>query len=150
MSLISLQQYYCQFQVTFQRTVPKFVANLPITFPSLEIGRDLRNKVRKFISVFEFCFLLIICSSLYRAMHCTCLFLLFNYSVHFRSLKDDFVKIRNSTLRNCSGSSDGIVNIKIYYFGCIVQKNLNFDPWRYMCECVGVFGQHTMHYSIDT
>jgi hypothetical protein len=33
-----------------------------------------------------------------------------------------------STLRN-SGSSDGIVNIKVYYSGCIVQKNFNFDPW---------------------
>jgi hypothetical protein len=31
----------------------KFVANLPITFPSSEIGRELRNKVRKFISMFE-------------------------------------------------------------------------------------------------
>jgi hypothetical protein len=28
--------YYCQFQVTFQLAVPKFVANLPIMFPSLE------------------------------------------------------------------------------------------------------------------
>ena len=73
------------------------------------------------------------------------IFLLFNYSVYFRSLKDDFTKIRtlartlhereqpeqalgrNSTLRN-SRFSDGIVNIKIYYSGCIVQKNLNFDP----------------------
>jgi hypothetical protein len=32
---------YCRFQVTFQRAVPKFVANLPITFPSSEIGREL-------------------------------------------------------------------------------------------------------------
>ena len=31
----------------------KFVVNLPITFPSSEIGRELRNKVRKFISMFE-------------------------------------------------------------------------------------------------
>ena len=31
----------------------KFVANLPITFPSSEIGRELRNKVSKFISMFE-------------------------------------------------------------------------------------------------
>ena len=31
----------------------KFVANLPITFPSSGIGRELRNKVRKFISMFE-------------------------------------------------------------------------------------------------
>jgi hypothetical protein len=66
-------------------------------------------------------------------------FLFYNYSVHFRSLKNDFTKIRtlartlheqalrNSTLRN-SEFSDGIVNIKIYYSGCIVQQNLNFDP----------------------
>jgi hypothetical protein len=51
-------------------------------------------------------------------------FLFYNYSVHFRSLKDDFTKIRtlartlheqalrNSTLRN-SEFSDGIANIKI-------------------------------------
>ena len=44
---------YCRFQVTFQRAFPKFVANLPITFPSSEIGRELHNKVRKFISMFE-------------------------------------------------------------------------------------------------
>jgi hypothetical protein len=44
---------YCRFQVTFQHAVPKFVANLPITFPSSEIGHTLRNKVRKFISMFE-------------------------------------------------------------------------------------------------
>ena len=30
-------------------------------------------------------------------------------------------------LRN-GGSSDGTINFKIYYSGCIVQKNLNFDP----------------------
>ena len=66
-------------------------------------------------------------------------FFFYNNSVHFRSLKDDFTKIRtlartlheqalrNSTLRN-SEFSDGIVNIKIYYSGCIVQQNLNFDP----------------------
>jgi hypothetical protein len=40
---------YCRFQVTFQHAVPKFVANLPITLPSSE----LRNKVRKYISMFE-------------------------------------------------------------------------------------------------
>ena len=51
----SLKNSYCRFQVTFQRAVPKFVANLPITFPSSEIGRELRNKVCKFISRFEFC-----------------------------------------------------------------------------------------------
>ena len=79
--LISLQQYYCRFQVTFQRAVPKFVANLTITFPSSEIGRELSNKVRKFISVFELCFLLIICSSLYRAMHCTCLFFVIQFTL---------------------------------------------------------------------
>jgi hypothetical protein len=39
--------FYCRFQVTFQRAVPKFVANLPITFPSSEIERELRNKVCK-------------------------------------------------------------------------------------------------------
>jgi hypothetical protein len=33
-----LKVYYCRFQVTFQRAVPKFVANLPIMFPSLENG----------------------------------------------------------------------------------------------------------------
>jgi hypothetical protein len=49
----SLPKNYYRFQVTFQRAVPKFVANLPITFPSSEIGRELRNKVRKFISMFE-------------------------------------------------------------------------------------------------
>ena len=38
-------------RVTFQRAVPKFVANLPITFPSskkTKIERELRNKVRKY------------------------------------------------------------------------------------------------------
>jgi hypothetical protein len=44
---------YCRFHVTFQRAVPKFVANLPITFPSSKIGRELRDKVRKYISMFE-------------------------------------------------------------------------------------------------
>ena len=44
---------YCRFQVTFQSAVPKFVANLSITFPSSKIGRELRNKVRKNISMFE-------------------------------------------------------------------------------------------------
>ena len=44
---------YCRFQFTFQRAVPKFVANLPITFPSSKIGRELRNKVPKYISMFE-------------------------------------------------------------------------------------------------
>jgi hypothetical protein len=44
---------YCRFQVTFQRAGPKFVANLPTTFPSSKIGRELRNKVRKYISMFE-------------------------------------------------------------------------------------------------
>ena len=38
---------YCRFQVTFQRAGPKFVANLPITFPSLEIRRKPRKKVHK-------------------------------------------------------------------------------------------------------
>jgi hypothetical protein len=33
--------------------IPKFVANLLITFSSSKIGRDLRNKVRKYISMFE-------------------------------------------------------------------------------------------------
>jgi hypothetical protein len=41
----------CRFQVTFQRAVPKFVANLPITFPSSQIGRELRNKVRNYIEM---------------------------------------------------------------------------------------------------
>jgi hypothetical protein len=88
-------------------------------------------------------FFIIICSSLMhvqeqRTVHVY--FLFYNNSVHFRSLKDDFTKIRtlartlheqalrNSTLRN-SEFSDGIANIKIYYSGCIVQQNLNFDPW---------------------
>jgi hypothetical protein len=31
----------------------KFVVNLPITFPNSEVGRELRNEVRKFISKFE-------------------------------------------------------------------------------------------------
>jgi hypothetical protein len=44
---------YCRFQVTFQRAGPEFVANLPTTFPSSKIGRELRNKVRKYISMFE-------------------------------------------------------------------------------------------------
>ena len=44
---------YCRFQVTFQHAVPKFVANLPITLSSSEVGRELRNEVRKFISKFE-------------------------------------------------------------------------------------------------
>ena len=43
--------------VIFQRALPKFVANfpslLPNKFPSSEIGRELRNEVRKFISMFE-------------------------------------------------------------------------------------------------
>jgi hypothetical protein len=44
---------YCRFHITFQSAVPKFVVNLPITFPNSEVGRELRNKVRKFISKFE-------------------------------------------------------------------------------------------------
>jgi hypothetical protein len=55
------------------------------------------------------------------------------------------MKIRNSTLRN-SGSSDGIVNTKIYYSGCIVQKKLNFDPWPcIITETLGAipFNVHT-------
>ena len=44
---------YCRFQVTFQHAVPKFVANLPITLSSSEVGRELRDEVRKFISKFE-------------------------------------------------------------------------------------------------
>jgi hypothetical protein len=38
---------------TWERAVPKFVANLPITFPSSKIGRELCNKVCKYISMFE-------------------------------------------------------------------------------------------------
>ena len=48
-----LVSFYCRFQQTWERAVPKFVANLPITFPSSKIGRELRNKVCKFISMFE-------------------------------------------------------------------------------------------------
>ncbi len=33
--------YYCRFHITFQSAVPKFVVNLPITFPNLEVGREL-------------------------------------------------------------------------------------------------------------
>ena len=50
---INIGYNYCRFQVTFQRAVPKFVVNLLITFPSSKIGRELRNKVRKYISMFE-------------------------------------------------------------------------------------------------
>ena len=32
---------YRRFQVTFQRAVAKFLANLPITFRSLKVGREL-------------------------------------------------------------------------------------------------------------
>ena len=39
---------YCRFHITFQSAVPKFVVNLPITFPNLEVGRELRNEVRNF------------------------------------------------------------------------------------------------------
>ena len=73
-----------------------------------------------------FSFLLIICSLSDRVMHCTCLVnLLFNYSVHFISLKDDITKTETLALtlheqalntahyvRN-SGSSDGTLNFKI-------------------------------------
>jgi hypothetical protein len=45
--------YYCRFHITFQSAVPKFVVNLPITFPNSEVGRELRNEVRKFILKFE-------------------------------------------------------------------------------------------------
>ena len=39
---------------TSQRAGPKFVANLPITFPKFsKIVHELRNKVRKHISMFE-------------------------------------------------------------------------------------------------
>ena len=34
--------FYCRFQVTFQHAIPKFIANLQITFPSSKIGRKLR------------------------------------------------------------------------------------------------------------
>jgi hypothetical protein len=40
-----MYSYNCRFQVNFQRADPKFVANLPITFPSSKIGRELQNKV---------------------------------------------------------------------------------------------------------
>jgi hypothetical protein len=49
----SLKVYYCSFHVTFQHAVPKLVANLPIMLSSSEVGRELRNEVRKFISKFE-------------------------------------------------------------------------------------------------
>jgi hypothetical protein len=52
-NIVIMEIAYCRFQVTFQRAVPKFVANLPITFPTSKIGRELRNKVRKYISMFE-------------------------------------------------------------------------------------------------
>ena len=48
-----LSRLDCRFQVTFQRAVPKFVAKLPITFPSSKIGRELCHKVCKYISMFE-------------------------------------------------------------------------------------------------
>ena len=40
-----MYSYNCRFQVNFQRADPKFVANLPITFPSSKIGRELQNRV---------------------------------------------------------------------------------------------------------
>jgi hypothetical protein len=41
-----LKRYrYCRFYVPFRHTVPKFVANLPITLSSSEVGRELRNEV---------------------------------------------------------------------------------------------------------
>ena len=73
-------------------------------------------------------------------MHCTSLVFLFQVSVHFINLKDDFTKTETLArtlheqalntahyLRN-GGSSDGTLDFKIYYSGCIVQKILNFDP----------------------
>jgi hypothetical protein len=44
-----IQGVYCRFHITFQSAVPKFVVNLPITFPNSEVGRELRN----FASSFE-------------------------------------------------------------------------------------------------
>ena len=76
-----------------------------------------------------FSFVLIICSSSVRAMHCTCLVFvvqLFSslpktetlaWTLHEQALNTAHY------LRN-GGSSDGT----LYYSGCIVQKNLNFDP----------------------
>jgi hypothetical protein len=52
-SSVEMLPCYCRFQVTFQHAVPKFVANLPITLSSSEVGRELCNEVRKFISKFE-------------------------------------------------------------------------------------------------
>ena len=39
-------------EMPFQCAVSKFVANLPIMFSSSKIGRELRDKVRKYISMF--------------------------------------------------------------------------------------------------
>jgi hypothetical protein len=44
----------CRVQVTFQRAGPKFVANLPISFSSSKIGRELRNEVRVHFNVWTF------------------------------------------------------------------------------------------------
>jgi hypothetical protein len=43
------------FRLLFKARFPsgKFVLNLPITFPNSEVGRELRNEVRKFISKFK-------------------------------------------------------------------------------------------------
>ena len=56
---LSNMNRYCRFQITFESliqiecAVPKFVANLPITFPNSKIACELRNKVRNYISMFE-------------------------------------------------------------------------------------------------
>jgi hypothetical protein len=50
---LGINFFFGPFQITFQSAVPKFVVNLPITFPNSEVGRELRNEVRKFISKFE-------------------------------------------------------------------------------------------------
>ena len=50
MKVLLISTYYCRFQVIFQHAGSKFVANLPIMFPSLKIGRELR---KKFASTFQ-------------------------------------------------------------------------------------------------
>jgi hypothetical protein len=52
-NILKYQSIIVDFKSPFKRAGPNFVANLPIAFPSSEIGRELRNKVRKYISMFE-------------------------------------------------------------------------------------------------
>ena len=48
--------YYRRFQVTFQRAVAKFVANLPITFRNLEVRRELRSRIQFQLPRFNFAY----------------------------------------------------------------------------------------------